>query len=157
MDRSRLTRFINQPLDELPLAEPTFISSSSPVRAAVAAMREGGRSCVLAMDGNRLAGIFTERDVLTKCTGDRFDWDQSLDAGVLTREPKTIKASATVGEAVAIMQRHNYRTLPVVAGSRVIGLVRLGDLLTHFAEAFPEDVLNLPPRPNQIMVRPEGG
>jgi hypothetical protein len=45
----------------------------------------------------------------------------------------------------------------VVEGGRVIGLVRLGDLLTHLAEAFPEDVLNLPPRPHQVMGKREGG
>jgi CBS domain containing-hemolysin-like protein len=57
------------------------------------------------------------------------------------------------------MRKHHYRTLPVVhAGSdRIIGLVRIGDLLTHLAEAFPEDVLNLPPRPHQVMEKPEGG
>ena len=64
---------------------------------------------------------------------------------------------STVAEAIATMQQHHYRTLPVVAGTRVVGLVRLGDLLTHLAEAYPEDVLNLPPRPHQVMERPEGG
>jgi len=45
----------------------------------------------------------------------------------------------------------------VDVGGRVIGLVRLGDLLSHLAEAFPEDVLNLPPRPHQVMGKQEGG
>lgn len=109
------------------------------------------------MEGGQVVGIFTERDVLTKCMGDDFDWDQTLADSVLTRDPQTISSQETVAEAVATMQQHHYRTLPVVEGTKVVGLVRLGDLLTHLAEAYPEDVLNLPPRPHQVMERPEGG
>ena len=157
MDRFRLSRFVSQPLQELPLGEPVVVSPSTPVRTAVALMKEGSHSCVLAMDGDRLAGIFTERDVLTKCMGDGFDWEQPLGGSLLTANPRTIPATASVGEAVAVMQQHHYRTLPVAQGGRITGLIRLGDLLTHLAEAFPEDVLNLPPRPHQVMERPEGG
>jgi CBS domain-containing protein len=120
-------------------------------------MHDGSRSCVVAMDGNQLAGIFTERDVLTRCMGDDFDWDQALSDSVLTRNPRTISADSSVAEAIATMQQHHYRTLPVLEGDRLVGLIRLGDLLTHLAEAYPEDVLNLPPRPHQVMERPEGG
>jgi signal-transduction protein with cAMP-binding, CBS, and nucleotidyltransferase domain len=157
MDRSRLSRFINQKLQELPLEAPAVVSPSSSVRSAIALMQAGSGSCVLAMEGESLSGIFTERDVLTRCMGADFDWDQALADSVLTRTPRTIAAHRTVGEAIATMQQHHYRTLPVMEGTRVTGLVRLGDLLTHLAEAYPEDVLNLPPRPHQVMERPEGG
>ncbi len=157
MDRSRLSRFVNQQLKELPLEEPVLVTPSTPVRDAVALMQEGSRSCVVAVEGDRLAGIFTERDVLTRCMIEDFDWAQPLNAGMLTTAPQTIAPTRTVAEAVATMQQHHYRTLPVVAGGRILGLLRLGDLLTHLAEAYPEDVLNLPPRPHQVMERPEGG
>ena len=157
MDRSRLSRFVNQRLQELPLEAPAQVTPSTSVRDAVTVMQEGARSCVLAMEGDHVVGIFTERDVLTRCMGDDFDWDQALSHSVLTRDPRTIALDKTVAEAIATMQQHHYRTLPVVAGTRVVGLVRLGDLLTHLAEAYPEDVLNLPPRPHQVMERPEGG
>lgn len=157
MDRSRLSRFVNQPLQDLPLREPVLVPTSTTVREAVALMQERTRSCVLAMQDQRIEGIFTERDVLTKCMADGFDWDQPIGGSVITRAPQTIGRDRSVAEAVAIMQQHHYRTLPVVDGDRVVGLIRLGDLLTHLAEAYPEDVLNLPPRPHQVMERPEGG
>ncbi|MGH2632518.1 MAG: CBS domain-containing protein [Tepidiformaceae bacterium] len=163
MDRSRLSRFINQKLQELPLDEPAPVTLSTPVRDALSLMQSGSRSCVVAMQDGRLAGIFTERDVLTKCMDEGFDWDQSLGSAtsggrnVLTRSPQAIGAQRTVADAIATMQQHHYRTLPVLDGDQLIGLVRLGDLLTHLAEAYPEDVLNLPPRPHQVMERPEGG
>jgi CBS domain-containing protein len=157
MDRSRLSRFVNQRLNELPLEEPAVVSPFTPVRSAVAAMQEGSRSCVLAVENGKLAGIFTERDVLTKCMADDFDWDQPLSANVLTKNPSTIAADRTIAEAIMFMQQHHYRTLPVMDGGSVVGLVRLGDVLRHLAEEYPEDVLNLPPRPHQVMERPEGG
>ncbi|MCZ2109378.1 MAG: CBS domain-containing protein [Dehalococcoidia bacterium] len=157
MDRSRLSRFVSQPLQELPLGEPVVVSPLTTVRAAVARMKEGSHSCVLAMEDDRLTGIFTERDVLTKCMEGSFDWDQPIGGSLLTARPRTIPATASVGEAVALMQQHHYRTLPVAQDGRITGLIRLGDLLTHLAEAYPEDVLNLPPRPHQVMERPEGG
>tara|TARA_B100001123_G_scaffold431272_1_gene552498 strand:+ start:2241 stop:2573 length:333 start_codon:yes stop_codon:yes gene_type:complete len=110
------------------------------------------------VEEEKLVGIFTERDVLTRCMFDDFDWDQSLYPELLTRDPVTISVATTVGDAIALMQRHNYRTLPVVDNDgAVIGLVRLGELLQHFAESFPEEVLNLPPRPHQVVSKREGG
>jgi CBS domain-containing protein len=157
MDRSRLSRFVNQRINELPLEEPAVVSPFTTVRQAVAQMQEGSRSCVLAMEGGKLEGIFTERDVLTKCMDEGFDWDQPLSASVLTKEPRTIACDRTIAEAIAMMQQHHYRTVPVTENGSVVGLVRLGDLLRHLAEEYPEDILNLPPRPHQVMERPEGG
>ncbi len=157
MDRSRLAKFIDQRVGELPLAEPVFLPPTASVRTAVQRMHSGARSCVLAVEKEELVGIFTERDVLTRCMSGDFDWDQPLDPGLLTRNPVTIASSTTVGDAIALMQRYNYRTLPVMEDGAVIGLVRLGELLQHFAESFPEEVLNLPPRPHQVVAKREGG
>jgi len=157
MDRSRLHHFINQRVADVPLAPTVFVPRDMPVRDALAVMQKGSLSCVLAGDKDGLAGIFTERDLLVKCMDQGFDWEQPLGAGVLTPNPRVISGEQTVAEAVALMQQLNYRTMPVDVGGRVIGLVRLGDLLSHLAEAFPEDVLNLPPRPHQVMGKQEGG
>ena len=157
MDRSRLAKFIDQRVGELPLAEPVFLPPTATVRTAVQRMHMGARSCVLAVEKEELVGIFTERDVLTRCMAGDFDWDQPLAPDLLTRNPVTIASSTTVGDAIALMQRYNYRTLPVMEDGAVIGLVRLGELLQHFAESFPEEVLNLPPRPHQVVAKREGG
>jgi CBS domain-containing protein len=156
MDRSRLKRFINQQLVELPLVQPLFVSPSAPVRTALAAMQQRSQSCVLAGAEDELAGILTERDVLLRCMAADFDWGQPL-AALLSGPPDTISREATVAEAIALMHRTNHRTLPVTGDGRVVGLIRVGDLLTHLAEAYPEDVLNLPPRPHQVMETQEGG
>jgi CBS domain-containing protein len=157
MDTSRLNRFINQPLRDFTLEEPVFVETSDSARTAVERMREGSRSCVLIRERGAVVGIFTERDVLTHCMADRFDWSRPLGDDLFTRNPRTIASNATLGEALAIFQQHRYRTLPVLEDQDVIGLIRIGDVLTGIAEVYPEEVLNLPPRPHQVMEKPEGG
>jgi CBS domain-containing protein len=157
MDHSRFNRFVNQPLRELPLSTPIFVEPTVSVSQAVESMRSASASCVLVGSQGSLRGIFTERDVLTKCMGDGFDWKQEVGVSVATSEPRTISGNRSLGEALAAFQRYGYRTLPVTDGDEVLGLIRLGDVLKHLAEAFPEELLNLPPRPHQVMEKPEGG
>ena len=157
MDRSRLERFVASPIGELPLGKVPIVSPDAPVSDALSVMRATGSSCVLSVRDGGLAGIFTERDVLTRCMEPGFDWSQPLETTVLTVAPRTIGADASVADAVALMQRHGYRTLPVVRSGELLGIVRLTDLLKHLAEAYPEDILNLPPRPNQVAEKREGG
>ncbi len=157
MDRSRLKRFVDQRTVELPLDRAVFVSRDALVCDVLGLMQTGPLACVLVGDERHVTGIFTERDLLRKCMAPDFDWEQPLSAGVLTPEPRLISGQQTVAEAIALMQQVNSRTMPVVDGGRVIGLVRLGDLLRQLAEAFPEDVLNLPPRPHQVMGKREGG
>ena len=56
------------------------------------------------------------------------------------------------------MQTGRYRNVPLVDDDdSSIGVVRPQDILKYLAEAFPEELLNLPPRPHQRMSKPEGG
>lgn len=157
MDWSRLERFVASSIGELPLGKAPIVSPDVPVSDALSIMRAAGSSCVLGVRDGGLAGIFTERDVLTRCMAPEFDWSQPLETSVLTVAPRTISADATVAEAIAAMQRHGYRTLPVLRSGELLGIIRLTDLLKHLAEAYPEDILNLPPRPNQVAEKREGG
>ena len=50
-----------------------------------------------------------------------------------------------------------YRNVPIVDDDgRVVGIVRQVDVLKYLSEAFPEELLNLPPRPHQRMKESEG-
>jgi CBS-domain-containing membrane protein len=55
------------------------------------------------------------------------------------------------------MEQGHFRNVPLVDDSgTVVGLLRQQDLLEYVAEAFPQEILNLPPRPHQTMEEPEG-
>jgi len=157
MDWSRLERFVTSAIGELPLGEAPLVPSDAPVSDALTLMRSTGSACVLTVRDGGLAGIFTERDVLTRCMADDFNWQQPLESSVLTVAPRTITVNTTVADAIALMQRHGYRTLPVMRDGELAGVIRITDLLKHLAEAYPEDILNLPPRPHQVAETREGG
>jgi CBS-domain-containing membrane protein len=56
------------------------------------------------------------------------------------------------------MQTGRYRNVPLLdEDDNLIGVVRPQDILKFLAEAFPEELLNLPPRPHQRMRKAEGG
>ncbi len=136
--------------------EPGNVQSGTPLRDALAAMRSQGGDAVLVLHGSQLAGILTERDVLTRILGSGVDESRSVDE-FMTASPGTLHADATLIEAMRAMEQGHFRNLPLVddAGT-VVGLLRQLDLLEYVAEAFPEEILNLPPRPHQRMEEPEG-
>ena len=98
-------------------------------RLAEAARRMVGRGvgAVLVMDGDKLEGILTERDVLKAvATG------LAQDARVrewMTRHPETIEASEPTGQAAALMIHGGFRHLPVVDDGKVVGIVSIRDLM----------------------------
>jgi CBS-domain-containing membrane protein len=56
------------------------------------------------------------------------------------------------------MQTGRYRNVPIIDdGRHLVGVVRQVDIIKYLAESFPEELLNLPPRPHQRMKQPEGG
>jgi CBS domain-containing protein len=114
---------------------------SATVAAAVLLMNQHKLGSVLVLHGRRIAGIFTERDVLTRVIGSgRHPLTTTLEA-VMTREPVTVPPTATVDEAMEIVTARRVRRLPVVDDAgEVIGLISIGDLMrwlvdSHRAEA----------------------
>jgi signal-transduction protein with cAMP-binding, CBS, and nucleotidyltransferase domain len=86
-----------------------------------------GVGAVLVMDGERLEGILTERDILKAVAvglteGARVrDW--------MTTSPETIEASDSTGHAAALMIHGGFRHLPVLDGGKVAGIVSIRDLM----------------------------
>jgi len=132
------------------------IEAGSSLRAAIRQMQGArGESLIVCRD-DRPVGILTERDVLRKVLGRDVDMDTAVDS-VMTAEPRTVSADARVGEALEIMERGGFRNLPLVDDDgRVVGILRQQDVLEYVAEAFPQEILNLPPRPHQQLDEPEG-
>jgi len=156
LEEPKLHEFFNRPLSTLELADPTLVSPTDRLADVIAAMRTRKDSCALVAEGGRLRGIVTERDVLCKFMEPGADWEQPVGA-VMTPDPASLDCTEPIGAAVRLINEHDFRTVPIVEGGTVRGLVRLGDLLRHLAELFPEEVLNMPPRPDQRMPKPEGG
>ena len=115
-----------------------------------------GDSVVVADPDGRLRGVLTERDIFGVMVGGQVDLDAPVET-LMNRTPRTLRLEQTVHDAIALFADGRYRNVPLVddAGG-VVGMVRQQDILNYLAEAFPEELLNLPPRPHQRMKESEG-
>jgi CBS domain-containing protein len=155
LEQTRLREFAARPLTSLELAAPTIVSTTDSLASVIAAIRDHRDSCALVRGGGGLEGIVTERDVLCSFLDGEVDWNQPVSA-VMTSTPATLSSAGSILDAIQLMRQRDFRTVPIVDGDEVRGVVRLGDVLRELAETFPEEILNLPPRPHQTMEKPEG-
>ncbi len=89
---------------------------------------------VVVLDGNRLAGIFSERDLLTRVIAERRDLRATQVGQVATRDVVTIDAEQPVRSVVDIFRAHRFRHLPVVRAGRAVGILSTRDFLAFVVE-----------------------
>lgn len=120
----------------------TFAPTNT-VREAVKEMTARRIGAAMVVDNDKLVGIFTERDVLTRVVAAERDAAATTLAEVMTANPDTIKASDAVVLALEIMNKRGYRHLPVVEGDKLVGIVSIRDLYRTIKEQMDEDILML--------------
>jgi len=103
------------------------LPATATVREAALRMRERHIGAVL-VGGDRLEGIFTERDMVNRVVADARDPDHTRLEEVMTKDPHTITPEASAIAALRMMQDGGYRHLPIVAGGRLVGIVSRRDL-----------------------------
>ena len=90
-------------------------------------MAQRGVGAVLVLEGERLAGILTERDLL-KAVAAGFT-EEARVSEWMTRQPETVEPDETTDQAASLMIHGGFRHLPVVEGGRVIGILSIRDLM----------------------------
>ena len=101
--------------------------------------------------------MLTERDIFGRLVGGQVDLALPVE-GLMTTEPRTLDLDDTIRDAIVLMRTGRYRNVPIVDDAgRLVGVVRQSDIIKYLAESFPEELLNLPPRPHQRMRAAEGG
>ena len=105
---------------------------------AAAKMRQQQTGSLLVMEGDNLAGIVTERDVL-RVVGEGQDPKTVSLRDAMTKDPVTIARDASIKEAAETMFQKWFRHLPVTGpDGKVVGVISLRDLLTLVAEGLEE-------------------
>jgi len=157
---TRVPSLADEKLKVITRREPVTVPPGTSLAESVRAIQRTGTGdsvFVTAPDG-RLAGVLTERDIFGRLVGgDVVDLDQPVET-VMTTNPRTLTLERPVRDAIDLMKTGRYRNVPIVDDDGLlVGVVRPQDVLRYLAEAFPEELLNLPPRPHQQMEQPEGG
>lgn len=109
------------------------------VRAAVRAMVERHVAAVLVCEGERLQGIFTERDLMVRVVDDGRDPEATVLAEVMTPDPISIGPDAPVTRAALLMDENHLRHLAVLDGDQVVGLVSMRDFVAAELAAIEDE------------------
>ena len=102
--------------------EPTMT-----VAEAATVMGERKIGSALVMEGEKLSGIFTERDIV-RALGEHFDAAGHPVSEWMTADPMTVPPDTPIQEALNTMLERGFRHLPVVDGESILGIVSMRDL-----------------------------
>lgn len=109
------------------------VTPETALAEAATVMSQGRTGSVLILEGDRLAGIFTERDVV-RAVSHSPDATADPVGGWMTRNPITIDAEASVGHALDVMLERGFRHLPVLEEGRLAGVVSMRDISRALAK-----------------------
>ena len=115
-------------LGELMTGPVVAVAPEDTLGEAAERMAEHGVGSSIVLDGGRLIGILTERDLLKAVAG-RVHTSEARVREWMTQDPVTASESTSVDEAMRTMLEQGFRHLPVVEGGRTIGVVSLRELM----------------------------
>jgi CBS domain-containing protein len=114
--------------------EVATISADARLSEAVRVLGERRIGALPVVEGDRIVGIMSERDVIYSLKdhgAEVLDWPVSR---VMTSPAITVDPSTEVLSALALITQKRVRHLPVVSGGRLMGIVSIGDLVKHRIE-----------------------
>jgi len=119
------------------------VSPDAVVRDAIAKMAEKSAGTALVMEGNKLVGIFSERDFIRKVylkdqCGKGVKVKDIMSTGLTT-----VTVDTTLESCMNLMTDKRIRHLPVMAGDQVVGIVSIGDIVKYMVNEKDSLIKNL--------------
>jgi CBS domain-containing protein len=112
---------------ELMTPDPVAMPADTPVRQAAIAMRDQDIGNVLVVEGERLCGVVTDRDIVVRGLAERADLSDLLLRDLCSEHLVVATPDEDADTAIARMRDSAVRRLPVVDGGRPVGVLTLGD------------------------------
>jgi CBS domain-containing protein len=125
---------MSQPIVDVMSTPPVCLPGSATVRQVAELMRDEGIGDVMVVDGERISGFVTDRDIVVRALAEGLDPDECRVADICSRHLVTLDASDTVKHAIELMRQHAVRRLPVVDHGQPAGIVTIGDLAIERAD-----------------------
>jgi CBS domain-containing protein len=120
---------MSQTISQVMTPDPWTVRENAPIQEAARIMRDADIGDVIVIrDDDSVCGIVTDRDLVVRGLAASADSTKMKMADVCRHEVVSISSGDPVDQAVPLMREHNIRRLPVIDGSRLVGIVTLGDL-----------------------------
>lgn len=122
----------NHRIRELMTESPRTVSSDATVVEAARVMRDDDVGLVPVVDGDRLVGTVTDRDIAIRVVAEERDPSSTTVREIASTDLVTIDPEQELGEALRLMAQHQVRRLPVVEeDGRLVGIVAQADVARH--------------------------
>jgi CBS domain-containing protein len=108
------------------------IAPDRTIREAAVVMERSGVGALAVVDGDRLVGIVTDRDLVRRALANELPTDSRID-GVMSTPVVTIDADSDLHEAFGLFRVNPVRRLAVVRDGQFVGMVTVDDLLIDLA------------------------
>jgi len=144
-------RALREPISILQPPVPVCAEVGTGVGDVVRRMQEYRIGCVLVVAQQKIAGIFTERDLLLKVIGSQHDLEKTPVEEFMTNAPEAMRPIDTIAFALNKMSLGGFRHIPIVDDAgHPVGIVSVKDIVDYIAEFFGAEVQNVPPVPELV-------
>jgi CBS domain-containing protein len=130
-------------LDEKTEAKIFTVPSTATVFYALQVMCEGNTGAVLVTEGEKIVGIFTERDYAREGEVKGRTAKETIISDVMTSQMVLIKPETTLEECAELMGKYHVRHLPVLEQERVVGIVSIRRLAEALIQQEKGTILEL--------------
>jgi CBS domain-containing protein len=109
-------------------ASVSSVSPSQSLADAAEVMKGEDVGSVPVVEEGRLAGIVTDRDIVTRAVAERRNPQAVKVEEIASHDLVTVESEQDLDDALALMARHKVRRLPVLEGGRLVGMLAQADI-----------------------------
>jgi CBS domain-containing protein len=120
-----------------------YVEVGQTVRQVARRMSDLNVGAILVLDSGALRGLFSERDLMRRVVAADQNPDSTRVESVMTTDVVAIDESSSTEQAMALMRRYGCRHLPVLRGSRVLGMVSMRDLMNLELEEKTQEIAHM--------------
>jgi CBS domain-containing protein len=119
---------VAQTVRELMTPNPVTCSGNDNLKDAARQMKERDIGAVMVLDGGKVRGMVTDRDIVVRGLAEGLDPSSTTLGQVCSSDLVSVRPDDTVDTAVRLMRDRALRRLPVMDGDKPVGILSLGDL-----------------------------
>lgn len=135
---------------------PVTVAADMAVHDVIAVMQSRKIGAVLLESRGRLAGIFSERDLVNRVLGQDIDPQTPVNT-LVSSSDVSVQPTDDLAHAIEIMAQHKLRHLPVCTATKhIVGILSVRNIIDCLAEHFPTEVINQPLSGESLPQAPDG-
>jgi len=144
-------------ISSIGIKEAILKDEEASIQSVIESMQTTHSSCIIIINNDKITGIFTERDVVTKIVSKNVDIKNEKICNYMTNNPETLQPDDSIAFALNKMTDGGFRHIPIVSSdSKDIYIISMQDIINSISNYYFDDIVNLPPEPLRNASQREG-